>query len=224
MRSLLQLDLLNNEVVKLPGYRAHVFGLFPSVSILDTLDKIGKDAFNNKSMLEAASRVPDNLFDKSPPPPPAPIHIPIHDKQKKKLTTALARTGSLDSMNSSKPKITKPAKLPTIRSARAKMGKAKAAIGAGKTRSSKAGLLFPVGRIKRKLKELMVGQRVGVGSAIYLAATLEYLTAELLEIAGNEAKSDHKKRITPMNIKRCLKNDEEMNKMLQNVTIGLIGE
>jgi len=80
MRSLLQLDLLNNEVVKLPGYRAHVFSLLPSLSILDTLDKIGKDAFNNKSMLEAASRVPDTLFDKSPPPPPAPIHLPIHNR------------------------------------------------------------------------------------------------------------------------------------------------
>ena len=185
-----------------------MFSQFPSLSILDTLDKIGKDAYNNKSMLEAASRVPDTLFDKSPPPPPAPIHVPVHDKQNKKLKAALARTGSLDSMNSSKPKVSKPEKLPTIRSARAKMGKAKAAVGAGKTRSSKAGLLFPVGRIKRKLKEIMVGQRVGVGSAIYLAATLEYLTAELLEIAGNEATRENKKRITPMNIKRSLKNDE----------------
>ena len=51
MRSLLQLDLLNNDVVKLPGYRAQVYGMFSSLSILDTLDKIGKDAFNNKTML-----------------------------------------------------------------------------------------------------------------------------------------------------------------------------
>jgi len=80
-------------------------------------------------------------------------------------------------MNSHKPKASKPAKLPTVRTARAKLGKAKAAVGGGKTRSSKAGLLFPVGRIKRKLKEVMVGQRVGVGSAIYMAATLEYLAA-----------------------------------------------
>lgn len=82
LRSLLQLDLLNNEVVKLPGYRAQVFILFPSLSILDTLDKIGKDAYNNATMLEAVSRVPDNLFDKSPilPPPPLPVHAHIHHK------------------------------------------------------------------------------------------------------------------------------------------------
>jgi hypothetical protein len=35
----------------------------------------------------------------------------------------------------------------------------------------------------------MVGQRVGVGSAIYMAAVLEYLSAELIEIAGNDAKN-----------------------------------
>lgn len=78
LRSLLQLDLLNNEVVKLPGYRAQVFTLFPSLSILDTLDKIGKDAYNNSTMLEAVSRIPDNLFDKSPPPAAVPLHVPIH--------------------------------------------------------------------------------------------------------------------------------------------------
>ena len=59
---------------------------------------------------------------------------------------------------------------------RGKLGKAKAAVG-GKSRSSRAGLLFPVGRIKRKLKEVMSGQRVGVGGAVYMAAILEYLTA-----------------------------------------------
>lgn len=35
----------------------------------------------------------------------------------------------------------------------------------------------------------MVGQRVGVGSAVYMAAVLEYLAAELIEISGNEAKN-----------------------------------
>ena len=149
MRNLLQLDLLNNEVVKLPGYRAQVFTLFPSLSILDTLDKIGKDAYNNATMIEAVSTIPDNLFDKSPPPPPAPIHVPIVEKEKKKLKSALARTGSLDSI-APKPAASKP--LTNARSSKGKAGKAKMVVEAGKSRSSKAGLVFPVGRIKRKLK------------------------------------------------------------------------
>jgi histone H2A len=70
----------------------------------------------------------------------------------------------------------------------------------------------------------MIGSRVGVGSSIYMAAVLEYLTAELIEIAGNEAKNEHKKRITPFSIKNALKSDEELKKLLENVTIGLNGE
>jgi len=56
----------------------------------------------------------------------------------------------------------------------------KAPVASGKSRSSRAGLVFPVGRIRRQLKSVMVGQRVGVGSSVYMAAVLEYLTAELL--------------------------------------------
>lgn len=201
-RQLLQLDLLNNPVVNLPGYRAQVFSMFPSLSILDTLDKVGKDAYNNSTMMEAVSRIPDSLFDKSPPPPPVPLALaPVHHKEKKKLTHALARTGSLDS-------ITHRSK-PVVKKDRSKGGKAKiAAIGVGRSKASRAGLLFPVGRIKRKLKEIMIGSRVGVGSAIYMASVLEYLTAELIEIAGISARNEGKKRITPLAIKNALKGDE----------------
>lgn len=51
LRQLLQLDLLNNPVVNEAGYRAQVFSMFPSLSILDTLDKVGKDAYNNSTMM-----------------------------------------------------------------------------------------------------------------------------------------------------------------------------
>lgn len=148
--------------------------MFPSLSILDTLDKIGKDAFNNASMVEAASRIPDNLFDKSPITIPAPINRPIHEKEKKKLKTALARTHSLQKIPS-KNKVNAKTVVPKATSS--KLTKAKSYMGPGKTRSSRSGLVFPVGRIKRKLREVMIGQRVGVGSAIYMGATLEYLSA-----------------------------------------------
>ncbi len=51
MKQLLQLDLINNPLQKIPGYRSQVFSMFPSISILDTLDKGGKDAYNNSNML-----------------------------------------------------------------------------------------------------------------------------------------------------------------------------
>ena len=48
------------------------------------------------------------------------------------------------------------------------------------SRSSKAGLQFPVGRIHRHLKQRVTNKgRVGATAAVYSAAILEYLTAEV---------------------------------------------
>jgi len=62
--------------------------------------------------------------------------------------------------------------VPAKKDVRGKLASSKLALGSGKSRSSKAGLVFPVGRIKRQLKAVMVGQRVGVGSAVYMAGVL----------------------------------------------------
>ncbi|KAK5841512.1 hypothetical protein PVK06_003833 [Gossypium arboreum] len=48
------------------------------------------------------------------------------------------------------------------------------------SRSVKAGLQFPVGRIGRYLKKGRYSQRVGTGAPVYLAAVLEYLAAEII--------------------------------------------
>ena len=57
------------------------------------------------------------------------------------------------------------------------------------SRSIKAGLQFPVGRIHRYLKSAATsGSRVGATAAVYAAAILEYLCAEVLELAGNASR------------------------------------
>ncbi|KAF3960622.1 hypothetical protein CMV_014681 [Castanea mollissima] len=88
------------------------------------------------------------------------------------------------------------------------------------SRSSKAGLQFPVGRIARFLKAGKYAERVGAGAPVYLAAVLEYLAAEVLELAGNAARDNKKTRIVPRHIQLAVRNDEELSKLLGDVTIA----
>ena len=53
------------------------------------------------------------------------------------------------------------------------------------SRSAKAGLQFPVGRVHRHIKLGRYASRIGAGAPVYLAAVLEYMAAEVLELAGN---------------------------------------
>ncbi|TPX48767.1 hypothetical protein SeMB42_g00333 [Synchytrium endobioticum] len=91
---------------------------------------------------------------------------------------------------------------------------------AGKSRSSKAGLQFPVGRIHRLLRKGNYALRVGAGAPVYLAAVLEYLAAEILELAGNAARDNKKTRIIPRHLQLAVRNDEELNRLLGGVTIA----
>ena len=76
------------------------------------------------------------------------------------------------------------------------------------SRSAKAGLAFPVGRVHRLLRKGNYAKRVGAGAPVYLAAVLEYLAAEILELAGNAARDNKKTRIIPRHLQLAIRNDE----------------
>ena len=97
------------------------------------------------------------------------------------------------------------------------------AAGARKSKSSKAGLTLPVARLGRFLKQGRYAKRVGAGAPVYMAAVLEYLVAELIELSGNAAKDNKKNRISPRHIQLAIKNDEELNKFVGTATISAGG-
>ena len=101
-----------------------------------------------------------------------------------------------------------------------KGGRGKADGKKSQTKSAKAGLQFPVGRVGRYLKKGKFATRVGAGAPVYLGAILEYLTAEILELAGNAARDNKKTRIIPRHIQLAVRNDEELNKLFGGVTIA----
>jgi len=92
-----------------------------------------------------------------------------------------------------------------------------------KSRSTRSGLTFPVARLHRMMKSGKYASRIGIGAPVYLAAVLEYLTAEILEMAGNASRDNKRVRIVPRHIMLAVRNDEELDKLLKFVIISGAG-
>ena len=107
-----------------------------------------------------------------------------------------------------------------------KSGKKKAAGGkkkekkGNKTTSGEraGGLIFPVGRIGSMLRKGGFSRRVGAGAQVYLAATLEYLTAELVELSAKAAGKG--KRVNPRAVTLAVRHDNDLGSLLKDVTLA----
>merc|ERR1719465_226600 len=105
----------------------------------------------------------------------------------------------------------------------AKRGKGKTSARRAVSRSARAGLQFPVGRIARQMRQGRHAARIGAGAPVYLAAVLEFLAAEVLELAGNAARDNKRSRIIPRHIQLAVRNDDELARLMRDTTIAAGG-
>ncbi|KAF8778117.1 Late histone H2A.1 like protein [Argiope bruennichi] len=77
--------------------------------------------------------------------------------------------------------------------------------------------VFHVDRIHRKLKKKFHGLRLHQDASVYLAAVLEYLTAEVVTLSKKLIVNN--KRIMSSHVKQILQTDPELNILLSEVTI-----
>tara|TARA_B100001175_G_scaffold316214_2_gene329562 strand:+ start:171 stop:554 length:384 start_codon:yes stop_codon:yes gene_type:complete len=87
------------------------------------------------------------------------------------------------------------------------------------SKSVKAGLTVPASRVNRAMKQRSGMKRVGGTAPVYLAAVMEYLVAEILEVALNAAHNDKRKRVTPADVSLALRSDPDLNKICGNISL-----
>jgi histone H2A len=82
--------------------------------------------------------------------------------------------------------------------------------------SARAGLVLSVARV-RSLMQSLTGDkcRIGRGAPVYLTAVLEYLIAEILELAGNAARDNRRVRIVSRHVFLAVRNDEELSRLVR---------
>lgn len=81
------------------------------------------------------------------------------------------------------------------------------------SKSQKAGLTFPVARINRFMKGNSGMKRIGGSAPVYMTAVLEYVTAEIMELAGIGTKKAGRKTVTPDDLTAALRGDVDLAKV-----------
>lgn len=95
----------------------------------------------------------------------------------------------------------------------------KNASGSKKSSSASAGLIFPPTRIENAIRERSPIKRVSKLVGVVAAAVLEYLTTELLSIAGDVARDDKKILINSAHLYNTISADGELSQLFEGVLL-----
>ncbi len=88
------------------------------------------------------------------------------------------------------------------------------------SRGSRAGLLFPVTRIGKIMSETSTHSRKSDTAAVFLTAVVEYVVAEILELAGNMARDNNRTRIIPRYLSLPIQADPELRESFKNLIMS----
>ena len=69
------------------------------------------------------------------------------------------------------------------------------------------------------MKRDRLAARMSRSACVAMTAALEYLASEILEISGNNAEEDQKKRISNRHILLAIKNDDELAKVFHGIVL-----
>lgn len=232
LKNLLQLDIVANEVTRQGDYQKKVFELLPNLKVLDSTNV---DGTSSDVISESLKRIRPDLFIKGKSKENlgdggvtgAIFNKSVSVPKKAKSVEKKAKKEEKMLVLKTKPKKEKPKpKISKSQNNSLSLGKGK--ISGGKSlglqpkkqnSSTKAGLVFKASRIGRRLKGSKMFERVSKTAPIYLTAVLEYVCAEILEVAKDNAINEKKKRIMPKHIKFGIDNDPDLKIMFKDMII-----
>ncbi|XP_051033910.1 histone H2A-Bbd type 1 [Phodopus roborovskii] len=93
-----------------------------------------------------------------------------------------------------------------------------------KSRSTRVPPPFPLDLIERFFREGNVSQRLSASAPVFLAGVLEYLTANVLDLAGKEAHASGTRLITPEHVTQVLENNEQLREFLKKDENAVVPE
>lgn len=185
--------------------------------IRKVLKQVHPDTGINSKSVELMNNIIRSFFDKIM----KTLSILLNKSSRKTVTSREIQFSVIMSFHG-KGKITKFAISEGVKSVTKYKESKKRKLTANEPRSTayRASLQFPVIRFWNLMKKHGTTERVSKIAAIYIAAVLEYLTAEILDLAGNVARDNNFTRIKPRHIFLALQNDAELSRISCGMLMG----